>query len=98
MIIRRDIFITNVRYREDEANELLQGFIFMGQMSRPRVPRGIEPAYVGKFIRQNVKIDNGPDVYNKSLACIRYYERPDAALHLALTLIGQEKTIREIKR
>ncbi|HEV8292891.1 MAG TPA: hypothetical protein VGP94_13245 [Tepidisphaeraceae bacterium] len=98
MIIRRDIFITNVRYREDEANDLLQGFIFMGDMSRPRVPRGIDPGYVAKFIRLNVKIDSGPDAYNKSLHCIRFYERPDAALHLALTLTGQERSIREIRR
>ena len=92
------IRITHVRLNDKEAHVALENFIFGGEMSGPRVLRGMNPEYVSKFIRENVKTDSEADAYHSALECLRFYERPEAAISLALALDGRERNADDIRR
>lgn len=93
-----DIPITRVRYNEQQSTVLLMNFVFEGRYGGSRAPRGIEPAFVARFIRENVQPSSPPDAYGAVLDLIRFYERSDVLPHLRLALSGHEDNGSDILR
>ena len=85
-----EIPITRVRYNEPQSSVLLTNFVFEGRYGGSRAPRGIEPAFVARFIRETVQPNSPPDAYAAVLDLIRFYERPDVLPHLRQALTGHE--------
>jgi hypothetical protein len=67
---------------ESEARGALKAFVFGGDYGGFRVPRGIEPAFVSEFIRENVKPTSGPGALLNTIDLIRFYERSDVVPEL----------------
>jgi hypothetical protein len=95
---RPKIRITTVRYDEMHGRELLRNYIFGGIRSVPRVPRGIEPELVSRFIKEEIGPDSPPDAYGKMVNVLRFYERDDCLPHLRKILKGEEKTAADLVR
>jgi hypothetical protein len=84
------ILITRVRHTEEESRSLLATFIFEGRYGGPRVPRGIEPEFVSRFIRETLQPSSPPAAYAAVLDVLRFYERADVLPHLGKALTGYE--------
>lgn len=95
---RHQIRITTVRYDERTGCELLQNYIFGGIRTTPRVPRGIDPELVSRFIEENLKPDSPSGAYAKTVQVLRFYERGDCLSHLRRVLSGQERSLDDIYR
>ena len=81
--------ITRVRLDEQESEEALQSYVFGGHYGPIRVPRGIEPERVSRFIRAHVSGETDSEDFAKALEAIRFYERKDLVAHFAPMLVGQ---------
>jgi len=95
---RPQIRITTVRYDEMHGREALRNYIFGGIRSVPRVPRGVEPELVSRFIKEEIEPDSPPDAYGKMVNVLRFYERADCLPHLREILKGEEKTTADLVR
>ncbi|RJX32237.1 MAG: hypothetical protein C4531_06765 [Desulfurivibrio sp.] len=95
---RPQIRITTVRYDEMHGRAQLRNYIFGGIRSVPRVPRGIEPELVSRFIIDEIEPDSPPDAYAKTVQVLRFYERADCLPHLRRILTGKEKTSADLLR
>jgi hypothetical protein len=82
--------ITRVRHNEQESRSLLTNFIFEGRYGAARAPRGIEPEFVSRFIRETLEPGSSPAAYAAVLELLRFYERADALPHLRRALNGYE--------
>jgi hypothetical protein len=95
---RPQIRITTVRYDEMHGRQALRNYIFGGIRSVPRVPRGVEPELVSRFITEEFGADAPPDAYGKMVHVLRFYERTDCLPHLVKILKGEEKTAADLLR
>jgi len=95
---RPQIRITTVRYDEIHGRQALRNYIFGGIRSVPRVPRGVEPELVSRFITEEIGADSPPDAYGKMVNVLRFYERADCLPHLRKILKGEEKNTAELLR
>ena len=93
-----DLRLTTVRHGPEKARELLRAHIFGGKYKIPRVPRGIDPAFVSRFIIEEVKPDSSRDAYQKTLEVVRFYERQDVVDHLMLALTRREAEFVDLMR
>jgi hypothetical protein len=93
-----DLRITTVRFGPDKSREMLQKYIFGGKYTLPWVPRNIDPAFVSRFITEEVKPDAARAVYLKVLDVIRFYERSDVLAQLMLCLNRREAQVVELLR
>jgi hypothetical protein len=93
-----DIPITTVRYNDEQGQDVLHTFLFGGRYGGIRVPRGVPPDLVSEFIAQHIEPDTGPDVYSKTAAVLRFYERPDVLPHLELVLTGKAASLDDVLR
>ena len=76
--------VTTIRLSEDEARELLQTYIFSGGYGPRRVPRGIDPKFVARFLLEKINEMDEEDL-GKALHVARFYETkeiPPAAVNL----------------
>jgi hypothetical protein len=94
----RHIPITQVRCNPLEGRHLIEGYLFGGKFGPPRVPRGIEPEIVSQTIIERVSPISSPDVYERTLEAIRFYERADVVPHLMLALTGTEADVSAVSR
>ena len=93
-----DLRITTVRHGPEKARELLRGHVFGGKYKIPRVPRGIDPAFVSRFIIEEIKPDSPRDAYQKTLEVVRFYERQDVVDHLMRALSRREAEFVDLMR
>jgi hypothetical protein len=90
--------ITRVRLGRAEAFDVLRGFLFGGMFGTLRVPRGIEPAHVSEFLAAHLELDSEPSAYERALEAIRFYERPDVALHMARVFAAPLESVEDLSR
>jgi hypothetical protein len=90
--------ITLVRHNEEQSRQLLSAFVFGGRYGGFRVPRGVSPDFVSKFIRKELSPDSPPDAYARTLQVLRYYECSDVLPHLGQILNGREKDATDVLR
>lgn len=93
-----DLRITTVRHGPEKARQLLADHVFGGKYKLPRVPRGIDRAFVSKFITESIKPDSPRDAYFKTLDVVRFYERPDVVPHLLAALNRREAEFVDLMR
>ena len=74
--------VTRVRHDEQEAQPVLEGFIFGGHFGTDRPPRGIATDDLVEFIEKRVSVGADEDVYKKTLYALRFYEAEAAVPHL----------------
>jgi hypothetical protein len=75
--------ITHIRLDEPQGHEALEKYIFGGHYGPMRVPRGIAPELVTKFIRENVATDADAEDLQKALEVMRFYESAQVLPHFA---------------
>jgi hypothetical protein len=90
--------ITLVRHSEEQSRELLTTFVFGGRYGGYRVPRGISPEFVSRFIGTSLEADSSTDAYARTLAVLRYYECSDVLPHLGQVLTGRESDATAVLR
>ena len=81
--------ITHIRLDEPQGHEALEKYIFGGHYGPMRVPRGIAPELVTKFIRENVATDADAEDLQKTLEVMRFYESADVLPHFAPRIAGR---------
>jgi hypothetical protein len=72
------ITVTTIRLSEDEAKERLNAYVFGGGYGPRRVPRGIDPRFVAKFLLEKIGSMDEDDL-GKTLNVARYYESKEIA-------------------
>src|SRR3954463_2020961 len=92
------ILITRVRHSEEESRVLLATFIFEGKYGGSRVPRGIEPEFVSRFIRESLQPGSASNAYASILEVIRFYERADVLSNLRQALTAHEASAEDVLR
>lgn len=90
--------ITRVRYGDEEARSKLQMFVFEGRYGGSRAPRGIDPEFVSRFIRESLQPSSPADAYAAVLSLMRFYERADALPAIGMALTGHESTSTDLLR
>src|SRR5260370_35428670 len=90
--------ITRVRHTEEESRTLLTIFVFEGRYGGSRAPRGIEPDFVSRFIRERLEPGSPPGAYAAVLELLRFYERADVLPHLRRALTGNEASGADLVR
>lgn len=90
--------ITQVRLDEGQAEQALQRYVFGGRYGGPRPPRGIDPNYVSRFLRERLKPDSPADAYARTGELLRFYERPDIVPQLLDALTAREVIDTDIYR
>lgn len=92
------ILLTHVRYTEEHSRALLTTFLFGGKFGAPHVPRGIEPEFVSRFIKENLHADAPPVYFAAVVEVLRFYERADVLPQLWQALKGQESDGKDVLR
>jgi hypothetical protein len=93
-----DIPITQVRYGDEQARQMLATYIFAGIYGGVRVPRGIEPPTVSDFIRERLTEDKEGEAFGRAVDVIRFYERADTADHLARVFTAGPRDAQSLAR
>jgi hypothetical protein len=90
--------ITIVRHMKQTADPQLHGFVFGGYYAGRRPPRGIDPEYLSRWVRQSIKAASSPDSFAKVVELIRFYERSDFLDHFGAMLQRSERDDRSFGR
>src|SRR3954465_14540190 len=90
--------ITSIRFTESQAWPILQSYVFGGRNRFARVPRGVAPEWVERFLRQELKPDSEFSAYQRALQAMRFYEISTLGPHLRTFLTGQEKTYSDMRK
>jgi len=85
----KPIYLTAVRFDEEQGREALQRFVFGGWYGPPRVPRGAPPELVTRFLEQELKPDSETQAYARTVELLEFYERADVLPHLRRALKRQ---------
>ena len=72
------ITVTTIRLSEDEARKLLNAYVFSGGYGPRRVPRGIDPRFVARFLIEKIESMDEEDL-GKTLNVARFYETKEIA-------------------
>jgi hypothetical protein len=90
--------LTRVRRSRSEAFDVLRSFVFGGMFATLRVPRGIEPTHVSEFLITHLALDSEPSAYERALEAVRFYERPDVAVHMARVFAAPLESVEDLSR
>jgi hypothetical protein len=71
--------VTTVRFSEEEGRKALSAYLFGGRYGPRRVPRGIEPAVVSKFLVEKIASTDDEELLAKALDIARFYETKEVA-------------------
>jgi hypothetical protein len=92
------ITITLIRRPSRDAGPLLDQFVNGGREAGRRAPRGIDPAFVSFWIRENIKPDCAPASMMRVGDLLRFYERKDVLDHISRFLTRNESEERDFRR
>lgn len=95
---RFPIPLTHVRWTNRDAALLLESFINGSRFAGRRPPRGIEPAFVSHWIRENIKPDCAPPTMMRVVDVLRFYERNDVLDPISRFLNRKEGDERDFRR
>lgn len=70
--------VTTIRLSEEEGKEALDAYVFGGSYGPRRVPRGIDPRLVTRFLLEKIESMDEQDL-GKALNVARYYETKEIA-------------------
>jgi hypothetical protein len=90
--------ITRVRHTDEQSRELLSTFVFEGRYGGSRVPRGIDPRFVSRFILEGLQPGSEAGAYAAVLEVIRFYERADVLVHIRRALSTHEASGEDVMR
>ena len=92
------ISITLIRRPSRDAGPALEQFVNGGREAGRRAPRGIDPAFVSYWIRENIKPDCAPASLMRVVDLLRFYERKDVLDHITRFLTRNESEERSFRR
>jgi hypothetical protein len=90
--------ISIVRHSESQAKQLVDHYLFADRHGSLRLPRGIAPDQVGKFLFSALKPDSPAFSYERAFQAMRFYEVSDWSPHLQSLLTGRERSHEDICR
>lgn len=70
--------LTRVRLGPRAGDEALRAYVFGGHFGPVRVPRGVAPDAVGRFLREQLGPAVEASAVERAVEVMRFYERPDA--------------------